>query len=209
MQTMEDIWGRIEAWLAMHAPDLLSHLQAGATDEQIHQAEHVMGVELPEDVKASHRLHDGSAHVSLIGKWSLNSLEEMVQIWHMMKGILEQQDPTNETFFVLDEGQSNVKPLPIKPVWWYPKWIPLLEFGNGDGICIDLAPGPTGQSGQLISFWHEDASMNAPIAPSWQAYLSAFADDLEAGRYTIDQWGNLATEDDLAFQSRWTWVDRS
>ncbi|HEY7348277.1 MAG TPA: SMI1/KNR4 family protein [Ktedonobacterales bacterium] len=208
MQTMEEVWKRIEVWLATHASHILGYLQPGATDEEIRQAEVVMGVELPEDVKASYRLHNGSAHLPLIERLSLNSLEEMVQLWQGMKRILDDQDPTDEYIFGVDEEQSDLEPLPVKAVWWCPKWIPLLEFGNGDGLYVDLAPGPKGRSGQLVSFWHEDASMNDLVAPSWQAYLSAFADDLEAGKYFIDEWDDLATTDDLTQQARWTWVDR-
>lgn len=81
-------------------------------------------------------------------------------------------------------------------------------FGNGDGLYVELAPGPTGQPGQLVSFWHEDESMNELVAPGWLAYLSAFADDLEAGKYFLNGQGLLKTSDSLTSQARWKWVGR-
>ena len=51
MDTIEVVWSRIETWLARYAPIILSKLQPGATDEELRQAEAVMGIELPKEVR--------------------------------------------------------------------------------------------------------------------------------------------------------------
>lgn len=208
METMKAVWNRIDTWLDRHAPAILSKLQPGATDEELRQAEAVIGIELPQEVRASYRVHNGYTGDAFIEEWRLISLKEMSATWQIMKNILDAQDPTNEYFFGPQDERSLSDPFPLQAVWWHPKWIPLLAFGNGDGLYVDGAPGPTGHHGQLISFWHEDAAMNDVVAPGWLAYLSAFAEDLEAGKYFLNSQGLLETEDDFVQQSRWKWVDR-
>jgi len=38
-RTMEDIWKRIAAWLAVNAPELLDSLKPGATEAEIQETE--------------------------------------------------------------------------------------------------------------------------------------------------------------------------
>jgi cell wall assembly regulator SMI1 len=54
---MRTVWKRIDNWLTVHAPELGELLLPGATDEEIHATEAVIGVEFPEDIKASYRIH--------------------------------------------------------------------------------------------------------------------------------------------------------
>src|SRR5438874_11337379 len=56
---MEDLWRRLEAHLARHAPILLATLNPPATAAAIRRAEAELGVPLPADLAASLRAHDG------------------------------------------------------------------------------------------------------------------------------------------------------
>jgi len=56
---MQDIWARIDDWLRGNVPELLTTLQPGATEAQIRDLEEHLSIQLPEDVKASHRIHYG------------------------------------------------------------------------------------------------------------------------------------------------------
>jgi len=68
------------------------------------------------------------------------------------------------------------------------KWIPLLANQKGVRLCLDLAPGPAGQVGQIIALDFDAGDICPPVvAKSWQALLSAFADDLEAGDYSLQE----------------------
>jgi cell wall assembly regulator SMI1 len=60
MQSMQGIWKRIKTQLRieagfekMQAKAALSDFQPGATEEEIQAAEAALGIEFPEDVKAS------------------------------------------------------------------------------------------------------------------------------------------------------------
>jgi cell wall assembly regulator SMI1 len=72
---VETIWNRIETWLAINAPEILNSLQPGATNQAINKAEAFLD-KLPEDAKASYRLHNGQAESGqgLIDAWEFLSL---------------------------------------------------------------------------------------------------------------------------------------
>src|SRR5260370_30045776 len=57
---MQTIWKRIEDSLNIHAPELTSLLQAGASEEDIQHTETLLNVTFPEDIKAYYRIHNGS-----------------------------------------------------------------------------------------------------------------------------------------------------
>src|ERR687886_241671 len=185
---MKSEWDRIEAWLAENAPNMLDNLQPGATDELIHQAESFMGIELPEDVKAHYRIHNGErTEVDgglLEGFWWL-PLEEVMVHWKFWKGILDEE--TEEI-----EGEPHG---PIKTNWWNLKWIPITTNNAGDYYCLDLDPAPGGEMGQIISAWHEGA-VRYLVTNSFQSWLEILADDLESGKYSYCEEYRLVREDD-------------
>jgi cell wall assembly regulator SMI1 len=63
--------------------------------------------------------------------------------------------------------------------WWSPRWIPFLANGAGDHLCLDLEGTFTGNVGQLIRFWHDDAErwIEAGDLESWLGwYLTSLRD---------------------------------
>lgn len=192
MQTIEEVWGRIEAWFGRYAPGILSDFQPGATRVELEQAEAVLGVELPEDLKALYRLHNGSKGRFFLGGWSLLSLEWMIASWQLGQDLAGGQD-------------LEVPPAgPLRPGAWHPRWIPFMNDGAGASLCLDLAPGPGGQVGQVI---YQDWELGTigPLAPNLYWYLAFFATELEDGEYHINQFGTLASEDPLS-TARITWA---
>jgi cell wall assembly regulator SMI1 len=55
---MNEIWDRIEAWLAVNAPAVLAGLNGPATEQEINATERSLGVTLPEDVRATYRRYN-------------------------------------------------------------------------------------------------------------------------------------------------------
>jgi cell wall assembly regulator SMI1 len=185
---MHAIWSRIVAWLAVNAPAILADLQPGASEEEIAETEAFLGATLPDDVKDSYRIYNGQAGEgpSLIEYWNLLSLEGIRREWDEWKFLLDD----------FDEDHARVQPRgPIQKYWWHPSWIPITTDGSGNHLCLDLIPAPGGTVGQIIEMWHDD-DIRPLIAPSFRAWLSDFADDLEAGRYVFDEAeGGLYRED--------------
>lgn len=174
MYTIQAIWNRIEVWLNIYAPHVLDNLLPGVDNDAIQEMEAELGYQLPEDVRASLRFHNGTDH-GLDGLWRLLPLD----------GIVREHQQQLEVLHQLPEGIW----------WWYPHWIPLVSDGAGDFLCVDCAAESHERLGQIIEFDHETASRW--IAPSFHALLSAFADHLEAGKYTLDAYGYLHSEEPL------------
>jgi cell wall assembly regulator SMI1 len=62
---------------------------------------------------------------------------------------------------------------------------------------LDLDPAPGGVAGQVIQHWHDDASQEL-LAPSYRAWLEAFADALDAGEYVLtEEYFGLVHRDDV------------
>lgn len=177
---MEHVWKRIEDWLQAHAPEALAGLNGPASLEQIEHAEHALGVRLPDDVRAAYLRHNGQdpdAPLVLLG-WEFLSLEEVVAQWSIWKDLLD-----SGTF---DTAQSNADGHLVKQDWWNAAWIPFTHNGGGDHLCIDLDPGTEGVAGQIIEMWHDEGSRPV-LAPSFEAFLSAYVDSLDAGDYLFDE----------------------
>ncbi|HEY9877863.1 MAG TPA: SMI1/KNR4 family protein, partial [Leptolyngbyaceae cyanobacterium] len=88
---MQTIWARIDAWLMANAPGVLQTLKPGASDAQIKAFEQVVGVQLPEDVKASFRIHNGQSdyEYGLIDGRELLSLDRIQDEWLVWKDLLD------------------------------------------------------------------------------------------------------------------------
>jgi cell wall assembly regulator SMI1 len=123
-------------------------------------------------------LHNGqSGGPWLIWGLELLSLERLRDEWGAWKGLLDQG--AFRTFRSDTDGRT-------VDDWWHPCWLPLTYDGGGNHHCLDLHPGPKGQFGQIIAMWHDD-SPRPVVAPSFRAWLVAFADALEAGEYVYSE----------------------
>mgnify|MGYP002622073514 CR=1 FL=1 len=82
--------------------------------------------------------------------------------------------------------QNCVPPGTIQKAYAHPAWIPLVRDWGGNNLAVDLAPGPNGHWGQVILFGR-DYDTKYVIARSWAAFLAIVADDLNSGRWFIDE----------------------
>ena len=188
---MRDVWQRIENLLHNQAPDLLARLAAGASPEAITKTEAKLGYQLPDEVRESYAIHDGSGNAGIfpqddygrINGVSLLSLEDATHESQSWTKLL------NRNEFV---GNTAHPTGPIKAEWWNRNWFPLTSNGGGDHLCIDMDPAPGGTIGQVIDFSHESGP-RAVLAPSWRAFLNNYVSDLEAGRLRFDDTGELAS----------------
>jgi cell wall assembly regulator SMI1 len=169
---MDELWKRIDTWLQVNGMPIHAALGAGASPAAIRRAEARLQVRLPDDVRASYAVHDGSGFCALL-PFPLLSLQRMVQEWTNWRELRQQG-----TF----KGAESTPEGPIKTDWWNVRWIPFTHDGGGNHQCLDLDPAPGGNAGQVINFDHEVGATGV-LAPSFRAYLAAFADDLEAGCY--------------------------
>jgi cell wall assembly regulator SMI1 len=139
-----------------NAPEGYGQLRDGASAEAISAAEKSMGMKLPDDIKASYRIHDGQENEpGLIGGegWCLLSLQEMVEQWGRW-------------------SQSNSENARCVPVAW---------GGSGDYVFLNLKS-TAGESGCMM-VQRADSTEPDPLAPSFAAWLTRFADQLDEGEF--------------------------
>lgn len=172
--SVESSWRRIDAWLARVAPGLAGRMNPGASPGGIAEAEKGLGMELPEAVRASYLVHDGSGVMALFPQGDYLSLRQMLDEYARWKCLVEEG--------LGDEGGDPEGP--IQKVHCHPRWIPITDFRSGDHLMIDLAPAEGGKVGQLINFSHETGPEDV-VAPGLAEYLAHLADGLEAGAATI------------------------
>ena len=186
-QLMSAAWMRIEKWLAEHAPASASGLNPPASAAAIAAAEKAMGVTFPDDVRATYLRHDGQAPDSpwIFEGWEWLSLERMVEEWQVWKGLLDGGD------FEDTDGDGDGDT--VRSDWWNPGWIPLTYSGGGDHHCMDLAPGPQGENGQIIEMLHDDGNRQL-LASNFSEWIAAYADRLEAGELEVTEYGILPVE---------------
>ncbi len=187
---MRKLWQRIEAVLRRTAPNLRAALPKGTSSTELANAEKQLGLTLPDDIRASHAIHDGtggadvlpqSAYGRVIGVAQL-SLSEAIRDWQMWR-------ESHEHGF--DDSRAHPKG-PIKAKWWNPRWVPVTWDGGGDHLCLDLDPDTGGTVGQVICFSHEIGPVDV-VAESWRAFLERYAADLEANRLRFNANGELIT----------------
>ena len=183
-----EAWNRISAWLQSHAPTTLQLLQPPATEEQLQHLATQTNLELPEDFKDFYRLMNGTdpegngcGLFPACDEWdemafSPLAVEKILQDWQLQKELLETGN------FADLEAQPGDG---IAPDWWNIGWIPFASNGGGDLYCIDLAPVPTGQKGQVIFYAHETGEHQL-LAGSLADYLNDLAIALESNALNYD-----------------------
>lgn len=82
--------------------------------------------------------------------------------------------------------QDCVPPNSVQKAYAHAGWIPLVRDWGGNNLAVDLAPGPGGQWGQIILFGR-DYDTKYVVARSWAALLSVVADDLNSGKWYVDE----------------------
>lgn len=171
LAAVQALWKRIDRWLERNAPPLLRLMGKPATREAIYKAEKALGLELPDDVRASCTVHDGSAAFRFFPSGDFLSLKQMVFEHRMLV-----TTHRGNTF----DGHEGHPTGPIRKDWYNEGWVPLTHDGCGDHTFIDLAPAKGGKVGQLIDFGHEQGTEGV-AAPSLARYLKVMADALESG----------------------------
>lgn len=82
--------------------------------------------------------------------------------------------------------QNSVPPNTVQKAYAHAGWIPLVRDWGGNNLAVDLAPGPNGQWGQIILFGR-DYDTKYVVARSWGAFLALVADDLNSGKWFVDE----------------------
>ena len=164
---VEASWKRIDKWLKKNAPRVFEALAPGASDAQITEVERKMKVTLPEDVRASWRVHDGDEGSAVLPSTRAED---------MGYGLLSLKD-----FGLHSKSMRGYE-------GWERGWLPIAANPGGDYQCVDLAgdDGDPATRGRLIEFRHEESDYQ-PVAKSLAERLRELADGLESGKFRYDE----------------------
>ncbi len=178
MSTIANNWKRIELWLTTNAPEALEYLKGPATEDAIGRAEAKLRLKLPDDVRASLLVHDGSANPTsdygIAEGFVLYSLDKVIKTRELMHRLRASGD-------IPASLDREAEPDPgVRPVWWHDNWIPVAANTSRVLVCVDLDPAPGGSFGQLV-LYISDTSDRKVIAPSFAAWLERIATRLESG----------------------------
>ena len=169
----------IIAWLRDHGPDYaLALLKPGATETELATLEGHLGHPLPPGLRAMLRVANGDV---CIGEYATLSTQTIAQSWDIDQRLLA--DGTYARFEPHHDSGGI-----LKPGWWHPGLIPVLEDSGGNQICIDLDPGPRGVVGQMV-WWEVHEGPIPHSADSLLTLLRAHWQHLNSGKYdTPEAW---------------------
>ncbi len=188
MERMKELWQDIIAWFKEHAvpcyKDMMS-IKSGATEEQLHEIEVIVGRTLPDDFKDYLRLCNRKYRVAFFEYSSFDTVR-ILKNWQWLKQRTENGD--------FDNARPYEELTGVQKVWWHPFWLPFAEDGGGNKICIDLDP-PEGRGYGQVFYWEIHAGPCEPKAPSFLEFIEWYRDELLTGNYTYDEYTGIFIDD--------------
>lgn len=160
---------RLELWLRLHRPEYYDWLRPGVSDRELMAFERDLGRNLPAGLRALYRWHDGQdpdCALAFQGDKMFMPLQDV----RAARAALGQ---------LLDAGEFP------EPNWWSRAWLPFLDNGTGDHLCVDLDGAFAGPPGQVVSFYpdHDCRDVEFPCLEKW---AETFVAGVEAGLWEED-----------------------
>lgn len=179
MSSVGELWIRIHDWLAAHAPKIMDNLNSPATDAEILEAEKLLGHAMPDEWRDLYRAHNGmnsnSNFGSLFYGMQFLTLTEAVGDHKNNSVPVEVDTPVRAA----DNGISQ------KDIY-NANWIAFASDGGDTKLRVDMDPGPTGKVGQVIFTDLADDTVIL-LDEGISQFMSTFVQDLELGRYFLNQ----------------------
>lgn len=135
-------------WAGYEKKNGTEGLNEGAKYLDIYMLEKELKMKLPDDLKASLLIHNGTDKEMMDDGFSLLSTEYIKDEYDTWNDLLK-----DGTFKESDKIVVNDKR--IKKKWFDKTWIPVTTDGSGNNHCLDMAPAKDGVAGQVITLWHD------------------------------------------------------
>ena len=180
MDAIDQLWRRIETSLRRQAPPSGPQFAPSASEPAIAQLESVLGVTLPEELRASYRWHDGGFTMQLVTPMEILPIARIAELWQILEELLHDDEWAGQPpyYFTEEVVRSGWQTGPIQPVWWHRRWIPCGADSAGNLCCLDLAPASGGTMGQIID-WDHECGPSRVLFPNFAHLLAALADQVE------------------------------
>lgn len=180
-------WRRYDGWLAASSSRLHADLLPPSADDEIDAFESEIGSPLPIELKDLWRLSGGQAtidagvgvfpHLDFLGPHAA------LQEWRVWRQVREDSSP--EEMALMSSSSESTPVGAIALTYSLKGWIPVWrEEMVANYVGVDIEPGATGSTGQIISFGRERDS-KVVLAKSIGAFLEFVASEAEIGRVNI------------------------
>jgi cell wall assembly regulator SMI1 len=159
-ENLKSLLSSIDKWLAENRPDYYAQLQKGASEKELTDLETQFNIKLPESFKVLYKWRNGQENrcfASIFGNYQFMSLQWIVSTKESLDGMIgtDFEDPE----------------------WWKREWLPFLDNGGGDYICLDAI-------GRIIKFWHEEEDREI-IHANFDEWLIMLCLSMENGSYQV------------------------
>jgi cell wall assembly regulator SMI1 len=149
---------RVDRWLSKHRPHFFKSLAPGATPEELASLQGALGRPLPDELRTWFTWHNGQGEEmagAFVESWNVLSVAEALDA---KKGLDDEPPPG-----------------------WKTTWLPLLDDGTGDYVCVCLEKSPA----PVREVW-QGRKRHSIIAPSLTDWARDFVTALEVGAFVED-----------------------
>lgn len=190
----------IKQWFSENAPKVLEEHIEPATENEIRFVEEETGIKLPDDFKNFLRIQNGANGITpLFGDGhELLTCEQIVKEYrygrenHQISGDDLQQ--SQEWKEMATDNRIDINGS-VKPHESHTNWLPISNQ-NGDILrYLDFDPAEGGVSGQVIEVDLEGVRWEV-LAPSFDAFLFKFYEELTGGQFEVDEFGGVAKKEE-------------
>jgi cell wall assembly regulator SMI1 len=158
---------RLDRWLAANRPDYYAMFRPGLADTDLDEFERHFGVKLPDSFRACYRWRDGQeegCYDSIQDNFMFMPLASIRSSKELLDGMIGHDFES--------------------PDWWRREWVPFLDNGGGDHMCLDLAPAAEGLGPVVRRFWH-DMPGRPVLHLSFEAWVGVLVESMESGEYEV------------------------
>ena len=176
----DTVWSRLEHALAALVPAISTSLAPPASTADIEALAARTGRDVHGALHGLYGAHDGQpddAPGLFVGLRFLPATEAADE-WSRWSSTIH-DDPS----LVTDISVTSQPDGAVQPVYFSDGWIPVATDGAGNGLAVDLDPGPQGTAGQLVCFGPDEPTRTV-LAPSALAFLDWLSAAIEAGTIT-------------------------
>jgi molybdopterin molybdotransferase len=170
--TVQDTWARIDEWLARRFPALASRLAPPASEKEIEDLERALGLPLPEDYRASLRIHaGGEVHATRDGS-DVYSVSPFAGVRLLAPPVLLARRSWLARYASLPCRETPRVSASVRRAYHHDGWIPIAEGDEDRALyfCIDTVPASPDAHAQIVCMLTNDPDREAPWA-SFRAFL--------------------------------------
>lgn len=170
--SIEEVWARVEGWLGARHPTLLERLDGPASAEEIAALEADLGVTLPDDYRASLRVHAGGRPRSTHDGRGVYADTPFAALCLLPPPVLLARRRWLEAYEAFPYSEHARHSGALERAYHHRGWIPVAQADEDLAVfyCLDTAPTDPAAYGQIVSMCTNDDARMTPWA-SFRAML--------------------------------------